>query len=170
MRQDKLWALCQSTHTKTYDFQKIIFFYSDGPIKLWQVFTNNYFLASHYRYIINSPTTVTQVDVWTGTQTENGERCVKQTAKFIIHSKLSWKITIFFINNGNMKIGIISNSQFIFSSPNETGLNSGKKENKQKEKTRDMISLANSHCSKIHSNIKTIHNTQEKTPSFVCNY
>lgn len=41
----------------------------------------------------------------------------------------------------------------------------------KREKSSDMISLANSHCSKIHSNIKTTHNTQrEKTPSFVCNY
>lgn len=40
------------------------------------------------------------------------------------------------------------------------------KEKTVKEKLSDMISLANSHCSKIHSNIKTTHNTR-KTPSFV---
>lgn len=32
-----------------------------------------------------------------------------------------------------------------------------------KEKLSDMISLANSHCSKIHSNIKTTHNTEKNT-------
>lgn len=40
------------------------------------------------------------------------------------------------------------------------------KQKNKGEKLSDMISLANSHCSKIHSNIKTTHDTQrEKTPS-----
>lgn len=71
-----------------------------------------------------------------------------------------------------MKISIISNSQFICSFLNKIGHNSGTKNKQNKgEKSSDMISLANSHCSKIHSNIKTTHNTQrEKTSSFVCNY
>lgn len=153
---------CSKQWHKTFTFKKIIF-YSDGPIKLWQIFTNNYFLASHYRYVINS-TTVTQVDGWTGTQMK---RCIKQTAisYFTVNSNKN------IINNRNMKISIISNSLFISSFLNKIGHTSGTKQNNEGEKSSDMISLANSHCSKIHSNSKTTHNTQrEKTPSFVRNY
>lgn len=54
---------------------------------------------------------------------------------------------------------------------NKNNIKQKKQKNNKGEKSSDMISLANSHCSKIHSNIKTTHNTQrEKTPSLVCNY
>jgi len=72
---------CAAKHWhRTFIFQKIIF-YSEGPIKLWQIFTNNYFLASHYRYI-NWIIHQEQSLRWTDGQVHrlSMKRCIKQTA------------------------------------------------------------------------------------------
>lgn len=78
----------------------------------------------------------------------------------IFHNKLKNNI-----NNQNYenKCNIKFTIYFQFSECNLSHLRGKKYPKRNKgEKLSDMISLANLHCSKIHSNIETTHNTQEK--------
>lgn len=67
-------------------------------------------------------------------------------------------------NKHNIKFTIY----FQFSDQNWSQFRNRKNKTKKNkgEKSSDMISLANSHCSKIHSNIKTTHNTQRENTKF----